>query len=165
MDATEAEIRNIIKLPPVKSCELDPLPTWLLKERKAEFVPHITDIVNMPLRESMIPKSLKNTLIRSLWKKTALDSDILKNDRPVSNLTFISKVIERVMSGRLNEHLINNSLFDPIQSAYRDKHSTETVLIVQNDILSALDAGSLAILLMLEISAAFDKIDHDILLA
>ena len=70
-----------------------------------------------------------------------------------------------MISGRLNEHLINNSLFDPLQSTYRDKHSTETALIkVQNDILSALDAGSAAILLMLDLSAAFDTIDHDILL-
>ena len=84
---------------------------------------------------------------------------------PVYNLTFISKVIERVVSGRLNEHLIKNSMFDPLQSAYRDKHSTETALIkVQNDILSALDAGSSAILLMLDLSAAFDTIDHHILL-
>ena len=101
MDATEAEIWNIIKLSPVKSCELHPLPTWLLKECKAELVPLITDIVNMSL----------------LLKKTGLDSDILKNYRPVSNLTFISKVIEKVISGRLNEHFKNNSLFDPLRSA------------------------------------------------
>ena len=115
----------------------------------------------------MIPKSLKTALIRPLLKKTGLDSDILKNYRPVSNLTFISKVIENVISGRLNEHLINNILFDPLHSAYRDKYSTETALIikVQNDILSALNAGSSAILLMLDLSAAFDTIDHDILLS
>ena len=71
-----------------------------------------------------------------------------------------------MISGSLNEHLINNSLFDPLQSAYRDKQSTETALIeVQNDILSALDTGSSAILLMLDLSAAFDTIDHDILLS
>ena len=161
MDATEIEIRNIIKLSPAKSCKLDPLPTWLLKECIAELVPTITDIVNMSLRDS-----LKTALIRPLLKKTGLDSDILKNYRPVSNLTFISKVIEKVVSGRLNEHLINNSMFDPLQSAYRDKHSTETALIkVHNDILSALDAGSSAILLILDLSAAFDTIDHNILLS
>ena len=71
-----------------------------------------------------------------------------------------------VVSGRLNEHLIKNSMFDPLQSAYRNKHSTETAWIkVQNDILSALDAGSSAVLLMLDLSAAFDTIDHDILLS
>ena len=106
----------------------------------------------------LMPKSLKTALIRLLLKKTGLDS--------VSNLTFISKVIENVVSGRLNEHLNKNSMFDPLQSAYRDKHSTETALIkVQNDILSALDTGSSAILLMLDLSAAFDTIDHDILLS
>ena len=71
MDATETEIWNIIKLSPVKSCDLDPLPTWLLKECKAELVPLITDIVNMSLRESMIAKSL--------LKKTGLDNDFLEN--------------------------------------------------------------------------------------
>ena len=148
MDATEADIWNIIKLLPVKSCELDPLPTWLLKECKTELVPLIIDIDNMSFRESMIPKSLNTALIQPLLKKSGSDSDILKNYHPVSNFTFISKVIEKVMSGRLNEHLINNSMFDLLQSAYIDKYSTETPLIkVQNDILSALDAGSSAILL------------------
>ena len=67
---------------------------------------------------------------------------------------------------RRNKHLINNSLFASLQSAYRDKHSTETALIkVQNYIVSALDAGSSAILMMLDLSAAFDTIDHDILLS
>ena len=120
----------------------------------------------MPLQESMIPKSLQTVLIQQLLKKIGFDSDILKNYRPVLNLTFISKVIEKVISGRLNEHLINNSMFDLLQSAYRDKHSTETALIkVQNDILSVLDTGSPAILLMLDLSAAFNTIDHDILLS
>ena len=158
MDATEAEIWNIIKLSPVKSCELDRLLTWLLKECIAELVPLIADIDNMSLRESMIPRSLKTPLIRPLLRKVGLDSDILKNYCLVSNLTIISKVIENVISGRLNEHLINNSMFDPLQSTYNDKHSTETALIkVQNDILSALDAGSSAILRMLDLSAAFDR--------
>ena len=89
MDATEIEIQSIIRLSPAKSCELDPLPTWLLKECIAELVPTITDIVNMSLRDSLMPKSLITVLIRPLLKKTGLDSDILKYYRPVSNLTFI----------------------------------------------------------------------------
>ena len=77
MDATEVEIRNIIELSPAKSCELDPLPTWLLKECIPELVPTVTDIVNMSLRDSLMPKSFKTALIRPLLKKkTDLDSDI-----------------------------------------------------------------------------------------
>ena len=75
MDANEVEIRNIIKLSHAKPCELDPLPTWLLKECIAELVPTITDIVNMSLRDSLMPKSLKTALIRPLIKKTGLDSN------------------------------------------------------------------------------------------
>ena len=77
MEDTEAEIRNIIKLSPVKSCEQDPLPTWLLKECTAELVPLFTDIGNMSLRESMLPKSLKTALIRPL-----LTTDYNKTDGP-----------------------------------------------------------------------------------
>ena len=76
MEATETEIRNIIKLSPVKSCEIDLVLTWPLKEC-------ITDIVNMSLRESMIPMSIKTTLTRPLLKKTGLDSDIILKNRPV----------------------------------------------------------------------------------
>ena len=118
----------------------------------------ITDIVNMSQRDQLIPKSLKTALIRPLLKKTGLDSHIWKIYRPLSYLTFISEVIEKVVSGRLNEHLIKNSMFHPLQSAYRDKHSTETSLIkVQNDIISVLDAGSSAILLILDLF----RIRHD----
>ena len=94
MDATELEVRNIIKRSPAKSCELDPLPIRLLKECIVELVPTITDIVNMSLRDSLMPKSLKTALIQPLLKKTGLDSDILKNYCLLSNLTFISKVTE-----------------------------------------------------------------------
>ena len=76
MNATEVEIRNIIKLSPAKSCELDLLPTWLLKECIAELVPTITDIVNMLLRDFLMPKLHKTALIRLLLNKTGLDSDI-----------------------------------------------------------------------------------------
>ena len=82
MDATELEIRNIIKLSPDKWCELNPLHTCILKECIAELVTTITDIVNMPLRNSLMPKSLKTALIRPLLKKTGLDSDILKKKSP-----------------------------------------------------------------------------------
>ena len=84
---------------------------------------------------------------------------------PCSNLTFISKILEKVVYSRLDDHLTNNQLMDEVQSAYIIYHSTETALLkVQTDILTALDKGSVAVLLMLDLSAAFDTIDHPILL-
>jgi len=81
-------------------------------------------------------------------------------------LSFLSKVLERVVAERLEVHLRENSLHDVYQSAYRQHHSTETVLLrVQTDILDALDRGSLVVLIMIDLSAAFDTLDHDILLS
>ena len=85
--------------------------------------------------------------------------------RPISQLPFISKVLERVVTNRIRPHLEEYHLFDKYQSAYREAHSTETALLrVHHDITSALDKGSTVALVMLDQSAAFDVIDHDILL-
>ena len=163
--ATESEISRLIRKSPSKSCELDPLPTWLLKLCLNELLPVITYIVNTSLSSSEVPPVLKLALIISLIKKLLLDPEILKNFRPVSNLTFISKLIERVVADRLNSHLSSNKLHELLQSAYKRFHSTETALLkVQNDLLKAIDSDGGVILVLLDLSAAFDTIDHGILL-
>ena len=99
-----------------------------------------------------------------LLKKVGSDPDVLKNYRPVSNLAFISKIIEKVVAARLIEHLSSNGLMDQYQSAYRKGHSTETALVrVHNDIVSAVDKGCGVCLILLDLSAAFDTVDHTIL--
>ena len=83
----------------------------------------------------------------------------------MSNLPFLSKILEKVVANRLEAHMNNNSLYDPLQSAYRKYHSTETaMIIVHHDITTMLDNGSITALIMLDLSAAFDTIDHAILL-
>ena len=77
----------------------------------------------------------------------------------------MSKVIEKVVAKQLSGHLESNSLFDPMQSAYRANHSTETALLkVHNDIVRAIDSGKAVAVVALDLSAAFDTIDHTILL-
>ena len=98
--------------------------------------------------------------------KIILDCDIFKNYRHVSNLSFIAKLVERVVCIQLVEHLKTNNLYEIFQSAYRQLHSTDTALLrVQNDLFQAVDNEGAAILLLVDfLSAAFDTIDHQKLL-
>ena len=89
----------------------------------------------------------------------------MKNYRPIYNLSFLSKLIERVIANQLQLHLSSNDLMSEYQSAYPKFHSSETALLrVQNDILDSLDSGHSIALLLLDLSVAFDTIDHIIIL-
>ncbi len=111
-----------------------------------------------------MPTSLKKAIIKPMLKKLCL-ALINKNYRPVSNLAFLSKLIEAVVVLQLVDHLLNNGLMDKFQSPNRESHSTETALLrVQNDTLMELDKGKVVMLVLLDLSAAFDTIDHEILL-
>ena len=163
---TESEIRKIIAKSPTKSCSLDPAPTWMVKDSVDELIPMVTILVNLSLQSANMPDSMKQALVTPLLKKDDLDPEVLKNYRPVSNLSFLSKVLERVVAARLTNYMTINQLHEPMQSAYRACHSTETALVrVQNDILRTLDQGGAAIIVLLDLSAAFDTIDHSILLS
>ena len=105
------EIRHIILKAPSKSCELDPLLSWLFKECVDELSPIVTSIVNASLNHAIVPLSLKTALIRPLLKKPGLDKEVLKNYRPVTNLSFTSKVLEKVVAKRLDDHMLDNNLY------------------------------------------------------
>jgi hypothetical protein len=160
------EVGKLVSKSPSKSCASDPLPTWLLKKLSEPLIPTITDIVNKSIELSIFPSALKDAKVMPLLKKPSLDRNVLKNYRPVSNLPFLSKILEKAVLSQLTEHMETYDLFCPIQSAYRANHSTETALIkIQNDILLDLDGGKGIILVLLDLSAAFDTIDHNILVS
>ena len=162
---SEIEIDKIIKQSPSKSCDLDPLPTSLLKENMSSILPLITEIVNDSLSSGHVPEEFKVAHVTPLLKNTSPDKNVLKNYRPVSNLPFVSKVLERAVAKQLQNYLTVNNLHEPRQSAYRKHHSTETSLLcVQNDIVQAIDDRKSVILVLLDLSAAFDTIDHTVLL-
>ena len=99
-----------------------------------------------------------------LTKKPSLDRNILKNYRPLSNLSFISKLIEKVVAKQLNNYINSEGVSNVNQSAYRRLHSTESALLkIQNDIASSIDSGKAVALTLLDLSVAFDTLDHDIL--
>lgn len=159
------DVVKFIQASPTKGCPLDPAPTWLLKECVLLLAPAITRIVNSSFVSSHFPSTLKKALVTPLIKKPSLDADVYANYRPVSNLSFLSKLLERVAVHQLQEYLSQNNLLPVTQSAYRKHHSTETALLrVQNDILRAVDKHQEVFLVLLDLSAAFDTLDHEILL-
>ena len=108
---------------------------------------------------------LKDTVITPLLKKAGLDPEVLKNYRPVCNILYMSKLIERAALSQCNEHLdiINGHITN--QSGYKPKHSCETLLMrVTNDIAINMDKSKCTIMLLLDLSAAFDTVDHAVLL-
>ena len=161
---TEDEILSIINESGIKCCFSDPLPGVILKSNVSLFLPIWTHIVNMSLQHSSMD-NLKLADINPLLKDLGLDTDAHKNFRPVSNLQFLGKLIERVVLKRLNSHLTQNNLHVNNQYGYKKGHSTESILVkISNDILIASDKKTATVLLLLDLSAAFDTVDVNLLI-
>ena len=162
-EATEDEVRQVIMRSATKLWTLDPIPT--LKDHDSSLVPIITKMVNMSMSSGTVPPSFKMAFVAPLLKNATLDPNTLKNYRPVSNLPYLSKVLERI-ERRLLDYLNITNQHEPHQSAYRPLHSTETALLrVRKYIRMALDQHKAAMLVLLDLSAAFATIDHGMLLS
>ena len=161
----ESEKEKMIKAAPNKHCASDPIPTSLVKHCAQYLTPVIMKIVNESILTNTVPDTMKGAIVTPLIKKSNLDPDNLKNYRPVSNLSFISKLLERAVSVQLSDYKDDNNLREVRQSAYRKNHSTETAMLrLCNDILCEMDQGQCTLLVMLDLSAAFDTVDHKIIL-
>ena len=165
LPVTNEDVRTCILKCSTKSCVLDPIPTNLLKECIDVLIPSITQIFNVSLSTGIVPVSFKEAILMPLLKSASLDQNVLNNYRPVSNLPFLSKVLEKIVISQLMNHITINGLHETFQSAYKALHSTETALLkVTSDIFESLDRQEVCILTLLDLSAAFDTIDHSILL-
>ena len=103
---------------PNKQSDSDPIAAWLLKECSSVLVPAITNIVSLSLTSGQFHTILKESVISPLLKKSTLDKDQLYNYRAISNLSLISKIIERFVKSRLTDYLTSNKVLNPHQSAY-----------------------------------------------
>ena len=163
---TQDELRKIVSSFGVKCSPDDPIPAKLLTKYIDKFLPMWELLVNISLSQGSM-ECLKNAVIAPLIKEMdgIMDKDIFKNYRPVSNLLFVGKLIERVVSTRLNNHMTKNNLHSNSNHGYKKFHSSETLLLeVVNELLLSCDNGKPSIVLLLDLSAAFDTVDQKKLL-
>ena len=159
-----------------KSCELGPIPSKLLIECLDSILLSLTDLFNSSLASGIFPQCFKSALVTPILKKRCLDHNDLNNYRPVSNLCFIAKILEKLVLSQVSSYLNSHNLYNTCQSAYRPGpglllllllllgHSTETALLkVVNDLFLSLNKGNISVLALLDLSSAFDTIVHAIL--
>ena len=158
-----AQVVELIRLAPSKHSDLDPLPTWLLKQCSQALAPYLTALFNLSIVTATFPACMKRATVVPLLKKDNLNADDIKNYRPVSNLSFISKLLEKIISEQITHFLEDNEMLPDRQSAYRAGHSCETALLrIHSDMIAVADAGHISLIAMLDLSAAFDCVDHEI---
>ena len=158
------DIKEIIRTAPSKHCKLDSLPMNMMKEHKDVLASYIAEIVDISFDTGHFSDKLKEAILCPLIKNIKLEPTFT-NFRPVLNLSYLSKLIERVVCKQLVRYTNSMGQMEPHQSAYREYSSTETALLkIKADILDAMDKKEVMCLVMLDLSAAFNTISHELLL-
>ena len=157
---SERNVCELIRASAKKSCLLDPFPTNVVCDSLNVLLPVITNMVNASLFTGHFPDNWKEAIINPLFKKGAIDF-AYKNLRPVNNLQFVSKITERAVFDQLYAHIMKNELFPELQSTYRKPNSTETALV---KIVNDMNRQHASLIVLLDLSAAFDTVGHTILL-
>ena len=127
---TADEVCRLVLWAPCKSSDLDPIPTSLMQDCIDILITPITSIINLSLTEGSVPSHFKSAHISPLLKKPSLNRDSMNNYWPVSNVSFLSKVLQKVVVNQLNSHINSSNTSNQYQSAYRKFHSTETIIII-----------------------------------
>ena len=142
---------------------LDQIDTFIIKLIKSEILPAVTHVINLSISRRKFPTAWKKSKVVPLHKKD--DPLNPKNYRPVAIVPIMSKILEIVIFNQVIEYLNTNNLLHPNHHAYRAQHNTTTALIQMYDgWLQAVESGQLAGVCMLDMSAAFDVLDHELLL-
>ena len=141
------------------------MPTNLLKDNIDTLAPIITDIINTSLQSGVVPAAMKHAIVTPIIKKRGIDVNLHRNYRPISSMSVVSKTMERYVALQLRRYLDVKCLDDPFHSAYRPGHSTDTALVrIHNDLLLSIDSRRSVLLVLLDVTLAFDTLDHAILL-
>ena len=163
---SETDVSKLILSSHPTTCPLDPIPTHLLQAISSSVIPSLTHIINSSLHSGTFPSAFKQARVSPLLKKPSLNPALLENYRPVSLLPFIAKTLERAVFNQLSMFLVQNNLLDSNQSGFKSGHSTETALLSVTEALRLARAASKSsVLILLDLSAAFDTVNHQILLS
>ncbi|KAK2917266.1 hypothetical protein Q8A73_004012 [Channa argus] len=163
---TEDDVSTLLLSNHPTTCTLDPITSTLLQAVAPALMPAITQVINTSLKTGTFPTSFKQALITPLLKKPSLDPSVVENYRPVSLLPFLAKTMERAAFNQLSDFLSKNNLLDVNQSGLERGHSTETALLTVVEYLRAAKAtGQSSVLILLDLSSAFDTVNHQILLS
>ena len=161
---SQLTVKECILISAPMSCELDPIPSKLLIECLDSILPSLTDLFNSSLVSGICPQCIKSALVTSILKKRCFYHNYLNNYRPVSNLCFIAKILEKLIISQASSNINSHNLCNTCQSAYRPGHSTETAhQKVVYDLFRSRIKGSISVLALLDFSSTFDAIDHTIL--
>ena len=160
---TEEDILKLIKAAPPKSCELDPIPTPILKAHAYVFAPKIPEIVNKSLATRDFTSNIKEAILLPLLKRAGLELQMKTTDQFLTYHT--SKKIEWVVCNQLVQYTAKSSNFEQYQLAYRKGHSTKTMLLkVKMDFLDATDNWKVVCLVLLDLSTMFNTVNQSLLL-
>ena len=161
---TDEEVREIVKAMPSKSCDLDAVPTSILKEALDLLLPTLVKLVNLSLVGEEFVQQWKTALVKPLLK---VGMELTNTSYcTVSNLPFLSKVVGKSVLLRFNRHSNENNLIPSYQSAFRANFSCETALLkLTDDHLWAMVHQEVTSLVAIDLSATFDTFDYDLLLS
>ncbi len=161
-----SEVSKLLLSSHPTTCPLDPIPSHLLQAISPTLLPALTHIINTSLLTGIFPTAFKQARVTPLLKKPTLNTSLIENYRPVSLLPFIAKTLKRVVFNQVSLFISQNNKLDTKQSGFRSGHSTETVLLSVNEALQIAKADSKSsVLILLDLSAAFDTVNHQILLS
>ncbi len=162
----QEELYKLVKSSKLTTCMLDPIPSQLLKEVLPKVKMHQLEFLLEPGSMTIFPTAFKQARVTPLLKKPTLNTSLIDSYRPISLLPVISKTLERVVFNQVSLFLSQNNKLDANQSGFRSGHSTETVLLSVTEALRIAKADSKSsVLILLDLSAAFDTVNHQILLS
>ena len=160
-NVSQLTLKECIPMSAPKPCDLDPK---LLIECLDSILPSLTDLFNSSLAFSIFAQFFKSALVAPIPKKRCLDHNDLNNHRPVSNLFYIAKILEKHVLSQVSSYLNSYNHYNTCQSAYCPGRSTATaLLIVVNDLFISLNKGNISVLTLLYFSSAVDTVGHSIL--